>query len=256
MPGENPNLPRMPSAVRELLLGFLLELLEPDERREVERILGENEHWQGYLEQLRPLLNPLHFDDSRFDPPSDLVHRTSALVTSIAVTPADTDGSWTDSYWEVGAECAPTEESDPNLPAWWDFVAGSIEEGDVPSDAEVVFRASTDDVRVDVSALTAAGLPPPSPSSVSQVSAPQLPNVPSPPPSGIGKVAPPAGSGSPAAVNPNTGKASAPPTAGGKVGPPPASGIGKIASKAAPNEAAAPPKPAPLPIRRPPGSTR
>lgn len=131
MPGEKPNLPMMPDRVRELLIGYLLELLERDERREVEGQLASNPLWPQYLEQLRPLLSPLRYDDMGFDPPSDLVTRTGDLVVSYACSPApDPEGAWTDSFWEVGAESIALDDPAPSLPTYQDFVSGIREEVD------------------------------------------------------------------------------------------------------------------------------
>lgn len=68
--------------MEERLLGYLLEILDPDERAEIEALLRENPEWQAKLEELRQTLEPLHADDEAIEPPENLVDRTCSLIES------------------------------------------------------------------------------------------------------------------------------------------------------------------------------
>src|SRR5947209_3069387 len=64
----------------ENLVGYLLNALELEERRDVERLLRSNPQAKDRLEQLRLALEPLAADDEPIDPPSGLWARTLAKV--------------------------------------------------------------------------------------------------------------------------------------------------------------------------------
>lgn len=62
--------------MQEQLVGYLLDALDPDERRCVERLLEEEAEARHQLEILRDLLLPLANDTGFVEAPSDLVART------------------------------------------------------------------------------------------------------------------------------------------------------------------------------------
>jgi hypothetical protein len=64
----------------EQLLGYLIDALEPDERREVESYLQLNPEANEQLENLRLALEPLASDAEPIDPPDGLWLRTLARV--------------------------------------------------------------------------------------------------------------------------------------------------------------------------------
>lgn len=62
----------------ENLVGYLLNALEPDEHRQVERYLEERPEARRHLELLRHALQPLALDRDLVEPPADLASRTVA----------------------------------------------------------------------------------------------------------------------------------------------------------------------------------
>lgn len=72
-PGQN-------DPMREQLLGYLLDALDPEERQRVEDELQRNPHLQQEVELLHEALEPLEATDEEFEPPSRLAIRTSQFV--------------------------------------------------------------------------------------------------------------------------------------------------------------------------------
>ena len=68
--------------MREQLLGYLLEALEPDESAAIECRLDEDPQLRAELEILREKLLPLAEDDREFEPPPGLASRTCRYVLS------------------------------------------------------------------------------------------------------------------------------------------------------------------------------
>lgn len=66
--------------MRDLLLGYLLNALEPDEKRELERRLSIDPELRRDLELLRRSLEPLNGSTSAFDPPAGLAKRTCDFI--------------------------------------------------------------------------------------------------------------------------------------------------------------------------------
>lgn len=70
--------------MRDLLLGYLLNALEPDEKRDLEHRLSIDPELRRDLELLRWSLEPLDGSTSAFDPPAGLAKRTCDFVSDIA----------------------------------------------------------------------------------------------------------------------------------------------------------------------------
>jgi len=70
--------------MRDLLLGYLLNALEPDEKRELERRLSIDPELRRDLELLRRSLEPLDGSTSAFDPPQGLAQRTCDWISDLA----------------------------------------------------------------------------------------------------------------------------------------------------------------------------
>jgi hypothetical protein len=66
--------------MREQLLGFLLDALEPEERQQVESELQQDAQLQRDLELLDECLEPLRAVDVPIEPPANLAARTCALI--------------------------------------------------------------------------------------------------------------------------------------------------------------------------------
>ncbi|QGJ71582.1 Hypothetical protein PBC10988_32890 [Planctomycetales bacterium 10988] len=62
--------------MRELLIGYLLEILEPEEYAYVEEQLQREPSWREALEQIRSELDCLQADPAPLDPPQGLAERT------------------------------------------------------------------------------------------------------------------------------------------------------------------------------------
>jgi hypothetical protein len=67
----------------EMLLGYLLEALDDDDRRAVEDQLAQDSGVRDRLEALRAKLQPLALDADDIDPPAGLVVRTVARVAEV-----------------------------------------------------------------------------------------------------------------------------------------------------------------------------
>ena len=67
-------------AMREELVGYLLDALDADERATVEQRLRQDSQLQHELELLHESLEPLRADEGSFDPPQGLAARTCAFV--------------------------------------------------------------------------------------------------------------------------------------------------------------------------------
>lgn len=81
-PGR-PAIPRgLIEVMREHLLGYLLDALDPDERRRVEEELGRDPDLQRELELLDEGLDPLRAIDEPIEPPAGLAERTCAMLAS------------------------------------------------------------------------------------------------------------------------------------------------------------------------------
>jgi len=70
--------------MRDLLLGYLLDALEPDEKRELERRLSTDPELRRDLELLRRSLEPLDGSSSLIDPPAGLARRTCDWIASLS----------------------------------------------------------------------------------------------------------------------------------------------------------------------------
>lgn len=70
--------------MRDLLLGYLLDALEPEEKRELERRLSIDPELRRDLELLRRSLEPLDGSSSLFDPPAGLAGRTCEWISSLS----------------------------------------------------------------------------------------------------------------------------------------------------------------------------
>ena len=70
--------------MRDLLLGYLLNALEPDEKRELERRLSIDPELRRDLELLRRSLEPLDGSTSAFDPPAGLAKRTCDFIADLS----------------------------------------------------------------------------------------------------------------------------------------------------------------------------
>lgn len=70
--------------MRDLLLGYLLDALEPEEKRELERRLSIDPDLRRDLELLRRSLEPLDGSSSLIDPPAGLAGRTCDWITSLS----------------------------------------------------------------------------------------------------------------------------------------------------------------------------
>lgn len=66
--------------MREQLIGYVLDALDPSERLAVEQQLAENPQWQRELEQVRKDLAALQATREDCDPPKDLAERTCQFV--------------------------------------------------------------------------------------------------------------------------------------------------------------------------------
>jgi hypothetical protein len=67
-------------AMREELVGYLLDALDADERATLEQRLRQDTKLQHELELLHESLEPLRADEGSFDPPQGLAARTCAFV--------------------------------------------------------------------------------------------------------------------------------------------------------------------------------
>jgi hypothetical protein len=72
--------------MREELVGYLIDALEPDQRAAVEAQLAVDPHLQRDLEVLRGSLTILQWDREHFDPPAGLAARTCQFVAMQANT--------------------------------------------------------------------------------------------------------------------------------------------------------------------------
>lgn len=70
--------------MRDLLLGYLLDALEPEEKRELERRLSIEPELRRDLELLRRSLEPLDGSSSLIDPPAGLARRTCDWIASLS----------------------------------------------------------------------------------------------------------------------------------------------------------------------------
>ncbi len=68
--------------LHQLLIGYLLEILDPPDRAEVERLLALRPDLVAELERLKASLGPLSLDTDDFEPPADLAQRTADRVTA------------------------------------------------------------------------------------------------------------------------------------------------------------------------------
>lgn len=68
--------------MREQLLGYLLDAIEPDERERLEDQLRRDPDLQRELELMDDALEPLRIADVPIDPPADLAERTSRMVAA------------------------------------------------------------------------------------------------------------------------------------------------------------------------------
>ena len=66
--------------LREQLLGYLLDALEDDERRQIEQLLKDDPSLIDELQALRAALEPLAEDYEDFEPPAGLAKRTCSQV--------------------------------------------------------------------------------------------------------------------------------------------------------------------------------
>lgn len=88
--------------MNENLVGYLLDCLEPHEKRSVEAYLEANPEARPQLESLRRALAPLELDAAGTAPPPDLVSRTLARVAKLqrpGLPPAPPTHDRIDSRW-------------------------------------------------------------------------------------------------------------------------------------------------------------
>lgn len=70
--------------IRELLLGYLLEALDPADRAKLEERLANEPELRAELEHMRSSLEPLTLDEADYEPPPDLTERTAGRVLYLA----------------------------------------------------------------------------------------------------------------------------------------------------------------------------
>ncbi len=68
--------------MREQLLGYLLEALEPDERHRLEAELLQDPTLQRDLEELNDSLEPLRLTEGPPEPPAGLAERTCQMIAA------------------------------------------------------------------------------------------------------------------------------------------------------------------------------
>lgn len=68
--------------MRDQLIGYLLDALEPSEQELVEAQLNRDPRWKQELELLSRSLKPLAADKAYYEPPVGLVHRTCEFVAA------------------------------------------------------------------------------------------------------------------------------------------------------------------------------
>ena len=68
--------------IREQLLGYLLEALEPDERHCLEADLRQDPALQHDLEELNDSLEPLRLTEGPPEPPAGLAERTCEMIAA------------------------------------------------------------------------------------------------------------------------------------------------------------------------------
>jgi len=101
--------------MREHLIGYLLDALDPAEREAIEAELAANRALQAELELLRNSLEPLECDAALYEPPTGLAERTCLQVARQATaditvaprspwnSPAKPGSTWRLVDWLVGA---------------------------------------------------------------------------------------------------------------------------------------------------------
>src|SRR5687767_12127740 len=72
--------------MRDQLLGYLLDAIEPAEQEHVEQQLASNPELRNQLELLHRSLDPLRADIGEFQPPRGLATRTVQFVSARSVT--------------------------------------------------------------------------------------------------------------------------------------------------------------------------
>src|SRR2546425_88207 len=75
--------------MRNNLIGYLLEALDPAERQTVEEQLGQDPQLREELKLMERSLEPLRGDDGHFDPPAGLAQRTCNYVATYLSEAAD-----------------------------------------------------------------------------------------------------------------------------------------------------------------------
>jgi hypothetical protein len=78
--------------MRELLIGYLLDALEPEERARVEALLASDPALRAELAELRALVLPLDEDPEHLDPPTGLAERTCDRVLAACHDADDAKG--------------------------------------------------------------------------------------------------------------------------------------------------------------------
>ncbi|MCH2113521.1 MAG: DUF1559 domain-containing protein [Pirellulales bacterium] len=128
--------------MRDALLAYLLEDMEPDERARVEARLQSDPIWQHELERLRRCTIAYQADpESETCPPEDLVHRTCSFVQqAVRSTPAAS---------KQGDHCPLPRHQSPTTPA-------SLTESREPSTHRQTWSWS--DITVTAGILLAVGM--------------------------------------------------------------------------------------------------
>lgn len=85
--------------MKEDLIGYLLDALEPDERERVEQYLATHPEAREHVEKLRATLDLLGPDSGHHDPPFGLAHRTCRLLgpsrcDTVEVVGGAAEGGW------------------------------------------------------------------------------------------------------------------------------------------------------------------
>jgi hypothetical protein len=92
--------------MRNQLIGYLVDALEPDEHKLVEAQLSRDPQLRSDLELLARSLQPLVVDREHFDPPAGLAHRTCEFVASqtrVILAPAPSQSRWSMADMAVAA---------------------------------------------------------------------------------------------------------------------------------------------------------
>ncbi len=105
----------MTESDRELLIGYLLESLDADERRQVEGCLARDAQWREELERLRSQLAPLAYDSDVIEPPDGLGESTIELI--FAPAPSEQRSAQPAAEDSTGQDSNQIEPTNQDLPS-------------------------------------------------------------------------------------------------------------------------------------------